>query len=133
MLDLVQTLAILRLLEDKKSKSTNTDENGFFYYLLAIIFIPIIFFSLPLIYLLIYCPYKWFNRTKTNIDQQIGNTTFAKYLIAAIIYSSLLILFLTKVLPFDLAFILFTFIFYILYGINILIDFIHFNWVTESS
>ncbi len=133
MLDLAQTLAILKLLDDKKPKSSDKDEGEIFYFFLGLIFLPILFFIFPIIYLFIYCPYKLLTRNKFNNYQQINNITFVKYLIAALIYSSLLILYLAKVLPLDLAFTLFIFIFYILYIINILIDFIDIIWVKDST
>ena len=119
MLDIVQTLAILKLLKEKNNKdSSNSSFGDFIIIILVFIFLPILFCGFPLAYLLIYRPYKFFKKEKTETDEALDNFTFVKYLLAISLCALLLILCLASVLSIEVAFTLFTILFYIFIIIN---------------
>jgi len=123
MLDLVQTLAILKLFKNRNNQeSPNSGFGGFIIIVMVLICLPILFYGFPLVYLLIYCPYKFLKRDKTKSSQALDNFTFFKYLVAIALICLILVLFLVKVLLFEVAITLLAFIFYVFMTINFILD-----------
>ena len=125
MLDLVQTLAILRLLDkdkqnDKKDNVSTSD--GIFYIIITILLLPILFYGFPLVYTLIYLPYKFFTKEKTISNETLDNFTFYKYILLILTFILIISLFLAKIIFIETALTFLAFLFYIYMIVSFIID-----------
>jgi hypothetical protein len=118
MLDLVQTLAILKLLDQRKTKKENTklsDFDGFLCVMGFLLILPILLYGFPLIYTLVYLPYKYYNAEQNTNNETLDNYTFFNIISSILLVTILITLLYTKVITINLTVNLLAASFYILF------------------
>ena len=118
MLDLIQTLAILKLLDQRKTKTENdklSNSDGFLCAMGFLLILPILLYGFPLIYTIVYLPYKYYNSNQNTNNQPLDNYTFFNIIASVLLVTIVSTLSYAKVITIDLTVNLLAASFYILF------------------
>ena len=118
MLDLVQTFFILKLLDERKTKKRNdklSDNDGCWCAVGFLLILPLLLYGFPLIYTLVYLPYKYYNSKENTNNKPLDNYTFFNIIASVLLVTIVSTLSYAKVITIDLTVNLLAASFYILF------------------